>query len=109
MSEFRDVERLPDPAGSHDTGDRLIGEAVGVVGKDWLREARMFAIRVANRGREFSCNDIWQAGLSHPGGVAGRALGAVMQELRRDGFIRKTDRVVRSVKGTAYIDVWIKA
>lgn len=57
----------------------------------WSKKARTIVVKVAESKREFTPDDIWDAGLSKPDEA--RWLGPVMNSIKRGGFIEKTGRV----------------
>ncbi len=83
-------------------------EAVGAgADRAWLIEARAVVLEVAGSLDEFSTDDVWKMGLQKP--REPRALGYVMRELARGGFIELTGnhhRTAQALRHRAPVMLW---
>lgn len=79
----------------------------------WKREALAAVVRVARERGRFTTDDVWQAldgveaGTHEP-----RAMGAVMRQAARQGWVRATDGYVRSSRVACHarpLRVWESA
>ena len=61
----------------------------------WKAEAMRAVVRVARERRRFTTDDVW-AVLGESGTHEPRAMGAIMLQAARDGWVRATDDYVRS-------------
>lgn len=87
--------------------DRAIDIVEANMPNDWREEASRIIFRLARTCDEFTTDEVW-AGLSQP--PEPRALGAVMRQAQRDGWIRPTDRVRNSVRVECHarpVRVWV--
>lgn len=57
----------------------------------WTNIAYEILVKVAKEKKEFTPDDIWEAGLQKPSEA--RALGGVMRRAKQEGLIEKTGRV----------------
>ena|SRR5688572_19055245 len=109
----RKVTRLPVPEGVGKKMASQIATSEALAKEEWLEQAREAIRRTADKGLPFSANDVWDNGLEKPDWKnGGRALGSQLVRMagEREGYyIRRTNSVIRSKRGVAYIDVWVKS
>lgn len=75
--------------------------------RSWLWEARATVLDVAGKLDSFSADDVWATGLAKP--REPRALGYVMRELARSGFIEMTGdyhRTNQALRHRAPVMLW---
>ena len=63
--------------------------------KEWKAEAMRAVVRVARERGRFTTDDVW-AVLGESGTHEPRAMGAIMRQAARNGWVRATDEYVRS-------------
>ena len=76
--------------------DEAIARARDHAPTDWYERALQAVQALARRLYEFTTDEVWAEVKEHP--PEPRALGAVMEEARRNGWITRTDRTRKSVR-----------
>jgi hypothetical protein len=76
----------------------------------WKAEAMRAVVRVARERGRFTTDDVWQAlGGLDVGTHEPRAMGAVMRQAARNGWVRATDEYVKSGRAACHarpLRVW---
>jgi hypothetical protein len=64
----------------------------------WMSLARQAIERCSRAMPEFTADDVWRALQGVPGPHDGRAMGAAMNQARKDGLVEPTDRFRNSIQ-----------
>lgn len=110
--KFQDVNGSKPPTGD-ELRDKALAQVERAADDAWKEAAHEAGLRVAGRMYELTTDDVWEEMRGTEASThENRAMGAVMQRLRREGVIAPTDRHRKSVRPECHSNpkrVWRRA